>query len=248
MNRIRNMLARASAPEPAPPWTVSSALLTVAFAFLALIIGSAVALIWFGEQDYTPLAGLLIGGILIILFVWQTRRADLGALRLYPSNPPLLFILFVALGVAIALDLIGLALTREFLPKPELLGLRPGALGAAQWLFAIVFLVIVQPIAEGLVFRALALPALRTILGAWGGLFAAALLAGIFHLALYSPNYNTTSALVPIWFGLIVPFIEALFYGLVRGYAGSTRASIAAQVAFGIFAVLKLLAIAGQSA
>ncbi len=248
MNGIRNLLARAGAPEPTPPWSLSSALLTIAFAFIALIIGSAVALIWLGEQDYTPLAGLVLGGILIILFVLQTRRADLGALRLYPSNPPLLFIMFIALGAAIILDLLSLAVTREFLPKPELLGLRPGALGAVQWLAAGVFLVIIQPIAEGLVFRAVALPALRTMLGAWGGLIAASLGAGVFHLALYPPNYHTLSSLVPLWYGLLIPAVEALFFGLVRGYTGSTRASIAAQVAFGIFAVLKLLAIAGQSA
>ena len=248
MNRIRNLLARAAAPEPAPPWTVSSALLTVAFAFIAMFVGTAVAFVWLGERDYTQLVGLTLGGILIILFVWQTRRSDLGALRLYPSNPPLLFVMFISLGFAIALDLIGLAITREFLPVPEVLGLSPGAMTAAHWLVLVVFLVVVQPIAEGLVFRAVALPSLRTMLGAWGGLIGAAVLAGVFHLALYPPNYNTTSTITPIWFGLVVPLVEALFYSLVRGYTGSTRAAIAANVAFGIFAVLKFLAIAGQGA
>lgn len=247
MNRIRNLLARAAAPESAPPWTGSSALLTIAFAFIAMFVGTAVAYVWLGEQDYTQLFGLTLGGILIILFVWQTRRSDLAALRLQPSSSPLFFVMFISLGFAITLDLIGLAVTGEFLPVPVLLGLSPGALTAAHWLVLIIFLIIVQPIAEGLVFRAVALPSLRIILGSWGGIIGTAVLAAAFHMALYPPNYNTTSTITPLWFGLVVPLIEALFYNLVRGYTGSTRAAIAANIAFGIFAVLKFLAIAGQS-
>lgn len=247
MNRIRTMLARAAAPEAAPPWTGSSALLTVAFAFIAMFVGTAVAFVWLGEQDYTQLLGLTLGGILIILFVWQTRRSDLAALRLQPSSSPLFFVMFISLGFAITLDLISLAVTREFVPVPVLLGLSPGALTAVHWLLLVVFLVVVQPIAEGLIFRAVALPSLRAMLGSWGGIIGVAALASVFHFALYPPNYNTTSTITPIWFGLVVPLIEALFYNLVRGYTGSTRAAIAANVAFGIFAVLKFLAIAGQS-
>ncbi|MEP7292039.1 MAG: type II CAAX endopeptidase family protein [Chloroflexota bacterium] len=245
MNLIRRLIVRGGDAEPTQPWSVASALLTIAFAFAALIFGSALALVWLGERDYTPLAGLILGGILITLFVWQTHRSDLGALRLFPSTTPILFIMFIALGFAIGLDLIGLAVTREFLPKPELLGLSPGALGAAQWLVASAFLVVVQPIAEGLVFRGVALPAIRTLLGAWGGLLATAVIVGVFHMLIYPPNYNTTSALTPLWYGLLVPVLEAIFFSLVRANTGSTRVSIAAHAAFGLFAVLKLLTLAG---
>jgi membrane protease YdiL (CAAX protease family) len=248
MNRIRTLIMRGGTPEAAPPWSLASAMITLVFAFAAFILGSTIAFIWLEARDYTPLAGLCLGGVLIFLFVRQTRQRQWAALKLTPSETPLPFIMFIALGFAIALDLIGLAATGEFLPKPELLGLSPGALGAIQWLVAIAFLVIVQPIAEGLVFRGITLPALRGVLGAWGGLLATALLTGVFHLLLYPPNYNTTSSFAPIWYGLLVPVIEAIIYSLVRANTNSTRASIAAHIAFGLFAVLKLLAIAGQSA
>lgn len=248
MNRIQQLLARAGAPEPAPPWSLTSALIAVVVTVAALILGSGFALVWLGERDFTPLAGLALGGALVIVFIRQTRQRDWDALRLVESTPPLLFVVFFSMGAAILLDLLGLAVTREFLPKPELLGLVPATLGIQQWLVAIIFMVIVQPIVEGLVFRGITLPALRTVLGAWGGLIGTAALAAVFHLVMYPPNYNTASAITPIWYGLFVPFGEAVYFSLVRGYTNSTRASIAAQVAFGLFAVLKLVAIAGGQA
>lgn len=246
MNFFRRLFARAGAAEAAPPWSLTTAVIAIAVLFAALIAGSLFALTWLGEQDFTLLAGLALGGVLVIIFIRQTREKQWDALRLAPSSIPVLFVIFFSVGLAILLDLLGLAVTREFLPKPELLGLAPGAMGVQQWLAAVIFMVIVQPIAEGLVFRGITLPALKQTLGAWGGLLATAVLAALFHFALYPPNYNTTSTLVPLWYGLLIPFVEAVCYSLVRSYTGSTRAAIAAQVAFGLFAVLKLLALSGQ--
>jgi membrane protease YdiL (CAAX protease family) len=245
MNRINSLIARIGAPEAAPPWALSAALVAPLFAFVALIAGSGVALVWAGERDYTGLAGWTLGAILIGLFVRQTRRHDWTALRLVAASTPILFVMFIAFGCALAFDLVSLAVTREFLPKPELLGLNPSVLGVLEWSLAIAFMVILQPIAEGLVFRGIAIPALGARLGAWGGIFAAAALAGIFHLLIYSPNYATASSFTPLWYGLAIPILEAILFGAVRGYTGSTRASIAAQIAFGLFAVLKLLALVG---
>jgi len=245
MKRIQTFLARFGAGDPLPPWSLTGALLTVLVAFAAMLIGSAVALVWGGTQDFVELAGWTLGGLLILLYVWQTRQRDRDALRLNTASTPILFVMFVSLGCAIALDLISNAVTGEFQPKPELLGLNPGTLGIAEWGFAVIFMVVVQPIAEGLVFRGIALPALRGVLGAWGGLIAAALLAGAFHLLVYPPNYATASSITPIWFGLVIPFVEAVLYTGVRGYTQSTRAAIAAQMAFGLFAVIKLLSLTG---
>lgn len=241
MNRIKSLFARIAAPEPAPPWSLASALFALVFAFVALIVGSGAALVWAGERGYTALAGWSIGSVLILLFVWQTRRDNREALRLDSAGTPLLFVMFIAFGFALALDLLSLGVTGEFLPKPELLGLTPSTLGVVEWGLAIAFMVILQPIVEGLIFRGITLPALRTILGAWGGLLAAAALTGIFHYLIYSPNYATTSPLTPIWYGLIIPALEAILFGAVRSYTHSTRASIAAHLIFGLFAVLKLL-------
>lgn len=244
MKARMSLLARLRVPETPPVPTITLGLASIAFAFIALIAGATAAFIWLGDRDFTELAGWTVGAVLIVAFVRQTHRRAPEALRLMPSNTPVVFVMFVALGAAIGLDLISLAVTGEFLPKPELLGLNPSTLGALEWIFAFAFMVLAQPVAEGLVFRGVALPALRSALGVWGGVLATALITGAFHLLIYPPNYSTTASLTPIWYGLIVPIIEAIFFSLVRSYAQSTRASIAAHVAFGVFAIIKLLAVA----
>ncbi len=168
MKQKQSFFARISAPEAVPPWSLATALLTIGFAFVVMIVGSAVALVWAGDLSYTLLAGWTLGGILIVVFVWQTRRNQWEALYLVPSRVPLVFVMFVTFGCAIGLDLISLALTGEFLPKPELLALNPGAMGIFDWGFAIAFMVIIQPVAEGLVFRGVALPATALAVGRLG--------------------------------------------------------------------------------
>ncbi len=247
MKRFRNWLASVSLPDSPPPWSLTSALITVIFAFVALIIGAGVALVWAGTQDYTQLAGLTLGGILIILFVWQTRRQERAALRLTTSPTPLLFVMFVSFGCALALDLLGLAVTSDFLPAPELLRLNPNALGVAQWGFSVAFMVIIQPIAEGLVFRAVLLPALRTVISGWGGVLIAAAISAAFHYLIYPPDYVNVSSISPLWYGLVVPLVGAILFGAVRASSKSTRAAIAAQIAFGLFAVVKLVTLTGSA-
>ncbi|HVU13550.1 MAG TPA: type II CAAX endopeptidase family protein [Phototrophicaceae bacterium] len=245
MNRIRELFARIGEPQPAPPWTITSALTALIFALIAMFIGAGVVVIWGGTGDFIELAGWSLGGLLIIVFVWQTRQRDRDALRLQATRSPILFVMFVSLGLAIALDLLNQAVTQVFTLNPELIGLHPNALGVPEWVFAILFLVIIQPVAEGLVFRGILLPTLRTSLGAWGGIIAASVLAGVFHMLVYPPNYNTTSPILPIWYGALVPIIEALIFCMVRDSTKSTRAAIAAQIVFGIFAVIKLLTLTG---
>lgn len=248
MNRLRNWLAGVNLPDITPPWTFSGALLAIAFAIIATIfIGVTVAIVWTGDQDYTPLAGLTVGGILTIAFVWQTRRRHWDALRMSTSPTPLLFVMFVSFGCALALDLLGLAITREFLPAPELLRLNPNALGAVHWVLAILFMVVVQPIAEGLVFRGIVQPSVRTLMSGWGSVVITAVISAAYHFLLYPPNYNTTSSITPLWYGLVAPLIAALLFSTVRGASKSTRAAIAAQVAFGLFAVVKLVTLMGSA-
>lgn len=245
MTQKKSLFERISAPEPAPPWSLLAALGTILVALLLLIVGAVIALSWAGDQSYTLLAGWTLGGIFVIAFVWQTRRQQWQALYLVPSRVPLLFVMFVTFGCAVGLDLISLALTGEFLPKPELLQLTPASMSIFDWGFAIAFMVFIQPIAEGLVFRGVTLPAVRKLLGAWGGLVVTATMTGIFHLLVYSPNYATTSNFTPLWYGLVVPALEAAIFSMVRGYTDSTRASMAAHLTFGLFAIIKLLALAG---
>ena len=129
-----------------------------------------VALVWAGTADYAELAGWAIRRLLILLFVWQTRWREWDALHLVASSTPVLFVMFVAFGCALHSTCVSLAVTGEFVAKPELLGLTPSALGIFEWGFATVFMVIIQPIAEGLIFRGIALPSIRQFAGAWGGM------------------------------------------------------------------------------
>ncbi len=72
-----------------------------------------------------------------------------------------------------------------------------------------------------------------------------AIVTGVFHFLIYSPNYASAATITPLWYGLIMPIVEAAIFSLVRGYTDSTRASMAAHLTFGLFAVIKLLALAG---
>lgn len=243
MNRIRSFLASVSAPEAAPPWSLTTAALAILFAFIAMIIGTGVIFVWLNTQRYTELAGWVVGGLLTIMFVWQSRRKEWASLKLSGSSTSILFVMFISLGVAIALDLVSLAVTHEFSAGPELQFLDPNALGVVEWVLAIAFMVIVQPIAEELIFRGITLPAIRTKLSAWGSILVTAGITGVFHMLIYP--MNSLSAISPIWYGLLIPIIEAIIFGMVRNSTHSTRAAIAAHIAFGLFAIVKLLTLTG---
>lgn len=236
-----SLLARLRAPEPAPPWSIASALLTAAGALLAFIAGTFFAQVWLEGQAFALLAGWSLGGLLTVIFVLRLRRSpqQRAALRLAGGSTPLLFVVFVSFGLALALDLLAISVTSRFLPAPALLGIRPD--GAAL-IFAAVFLLIAQPLAEELVFRGVALPALRAGLGARFGLVMAAALSAVFHLLMYPASYADVSPLAALWYSGVTPFLAALVFGSVRVVTGSTRLAIAAHAAFGLFALLRLLA------
>lgn len=243
MAERKSLFARIATLEPAPPWGVGAALVTAVVAFILIVAATTIALVWLEGQPYAELAGWTLAGLIVILYVLQTRRRpeERAALRLGAGGIPLPFVMFLCLGFALLFDLISLAITGEFLPSPELLTANLRAGGALSWLFAIGFMLLAQPIAEELVFRGVAFPALRTAFGAWGGLVACAGLYAVFHLLAYPPNYTNVSAVTPLWYGLALPFLDGLIISAVRGYSGSTRAAMAAHAAFGLFAVVKLL-------
>lgn len=244
MAERKSLFAKIGAPESAPPWGLGTVVVTILAAFLAIVIGTTIALILLEGQPYTELAGWTIGGAITILFVLQSRRRpeERAALRLGAGGPPLLFIMFLCIGFALLFDLISLGITGEFLPVPELIGANLRATGGWAWVLAIACLLIAQPIAEELVFRGITQPALRAALGAWPGLVAAAALYALFHLLAYPPSYLGVSGITPLWYGLALPFLDGLIIGAVRAHTGSTRAAIAAHLAFGLFAVVKVLA------
>lgn len=239
----RSLLARLGASESAPPWSLTAVAFSIAAAVIAMFAGTFVGLAWFDLAPQAAVAGWAVGGIMGALLVYQTQRAHLDALRLSASRTPLPFVMFIALGVALLLDVIGLAVTSVFSPSPELLILSTsGAISAAGWVFAVLLMVVAQPAVEELVFRGVALPSLRHALGGWGGIMVCAALSAGFHLLIYPPNYAPAAgSITPIWYGALLPFLDALALCIIRVLTGSTRAALAAHAIFGLFAVIKLL-------
>ena len=241
--RSNSLFSRIGAAEPAPPWGLETVALTLVVSFLALIVGTFAAVALVTEADFAPLLGWIIGAAFIILFIVQSRRRDGEALRLNPSATPYPFILFIGVGFAIAFDILALGVSGAFLPMPELLGLNLADVGVVDWVLAFAFMVIAQPVAEELVFRGVAFPALRATFGAWAGLIVTALLYAAFHLLAYGAPAGEARA--TLMYGLIVPFLAGLVIGAVRAYTGSTRAAMVAHAAFGLFAVIKLIMLVG---
>lgn len=240
-----SLITRLGRVDFTPPWSLTSAALTVAFGVIMIIVGSTFAFVWIGEGTSTAVVGWAVGCIFMALMVWQTRAKDRASLMLNPPKTSLALIMFISIGAAVAIDLVGLALTSAFLPAPELLGLDLNAPNVRDIILSVLFLVIAQPIGEELIFRGVAQPALRSALGGWLGLIVTAAAYGIFHWLMYPPAYNATyGALAPYWYGLVAPLIAGLYFGAVRILSESTRAAIAAHVAFGLFAVFKLLVLA----
>lgn len=234
------LMTRIATLEPAPPWGVGFALLAIVLAFIAVVAGVAVAEAWVGGTPAALHIGWTLAALAVAAFVYQSRRApaDRTALRLHAPRMALPLLIALNLGLAMLLDLISLALTGRFVPLPELLPLVPG--DTLTWIFAAIFMVAAQPLAEELVFRGIAQPALRAALGAWPGLLAAAVAYGAFHMLAYTPSYADADQNTLLWFGLLLPALDGVVFGLNRAASGSTRAAIIAHAAFGLFALLKV--------
>lgn len=250
------MLKRITRPEAPPPWTLYDGLGAIIVLFAALILGSSLAEIAIGSRLATPLLGWSLGAALATGVILVSRRrtpASAAALRLSveggPRRLPIIFLF--GFGMAVSIDLLSLIVTGDFWPVPELLGfflipeagdlisLRPDLFA---WALALLFLIVLQPIAEEIVFRGVLFPSLRIALGPLTGFAAISVFHAAFHLVAYAPAPGSFSL---FWYAFIVPLLDALVITAVRADTGSTRAAIVAHAAFGLFAVLKALFIAG---
>jgi membrane protease YdiL (CAAX protease family) len=244
--RSASRFARLVPAEPAPPWTLLSALISIVAAFVAMIAASAFVVVWMGDQPAAPLVAWSLGAVLTIVFVARSRRdpgkGEGAALRLQPPKLALPLILFVNVGLAMALDLLSLGVTGQFLPLPELLPLAANRESVLLWVVTALFILFLQPVAEELVFRGVGYPALRAALGGWGGVLVSALAYGAFHLLIYPPVVQTPAAL---WYAFVLPTLDGLVFALWRSGTGSTRAAMYAHAGFGLFALLKVFALSG---
>jgi membrane protease YdiL (CAAX protease family) len=246
---IRQILRSIAVMEtPAPPWALTTAVLYAIGAFAAVVIGTTTSTLLGPQSAFSVMLSWIIGMILIALYVTVTRNRtpqDGAALAIGPTSARLPLIILLSVGVGAAIDLIGLAVTGVPSVIPELSAfLAPdGAVGIPAWIAAALLLLVAQPIGEGLVFRGVAYPALRTYLGAWTGFVMVGVWHGIFHLVSYSaPGSGDFST---IWYTLGAPILAGLYLNAVRATTRSTRASMVAHAGLGLFALVRLLTLLG---
>ncbi len=245
---FRSIWLSIRATEAAPPWGLGAALAALLAAAAAMILGAALASIFVPDQSYTLVVGWTITTALMAMFVfiYLSQPKQRAALR-FDSQSPLpntFFLLLIGVGLAVTLDVLLRGVTGTFWPELELMRLYTDfllyqrSIPPLGWVFAVVLMVIFQPLGEELVFRGVLLPALRARLGPWPGYLLTSLLYALFHLIFYATDPN--SVLV-WWYGLVYPFVAGLIFGAVRLNTGSTRAAFIVHAAFGLFAVIKLV-------
>ena len=230
--------------EDAPPWGIASALTSLAALVVCLIvIGPALASILLGTMDATPtllMASWALGMALCGVFVVIRRRGSpesWQALKLGRGNMPMPMALLYGVGIALALDLAVGLLSGRFLPNPAIFGVRDSVILAA------LLAVILQPVAETLVFQAILLPALRSRLGAWTGVAITTALMTLLHalvfMAAVGEPYNA------LWHGVVFPAALGFLFCVTRALAGSSGAVLLARTGAGLIFLLTALALGG---
>lgn len=248
--REMSMMQKLSLEESAaPPWSLSSALTSpIAMLVGLIVLGPTLASLLLGSQDLTPtllMVGWAIGLAAAAAFVVVNRRSSAESwmsLRLQRGHLPLPMGLLFGVAIALSIDLIiGLA-SGQFLPVPEIFGFHTE--GMSSVFVAALLLVVLQPIAETLVFQALVLPSLRWRLGPWRGLIATCLLYNLLHALVYFAPYQATYA--AFWHGLAYPLLLCLTFSLLKIYSDSSLTVLIARISAGAVFLLTALALSGM--
>lgn len=243
---MASFFARLGQKEPDPPFTLYQVSVVLAVS-VALFIVLTVMVSLLTSQINTLLI-FNLACIAIIAFVWLRYRKERNALRLTLATPAQIpLALLLAIGVAILLDLLTLALLGEnALPSTALsnmaLLVTHDRAGILDWLMAAAFVVALQPAAEGLALRGVTFPTLRYRFGTWAGLVVTIALQGLFQWLVYSSGRNDPAG---TWYALILPLLQGVYIVGVRAYTGSTLWSIIAQAGIGLFALSKLFLLVG---
>jgi membrane protease YdiL (CAAX protease family) len=147
----------------------------------------------------------------------------------------------LSLGLAWAFDLAGavLRLKGGQVVPPVLDSLREPDVFA--WLVAALVALIIQPVAESLIFSGILYPALARI-------FSDNRVTITMVSLIYMLVSLVLSAAPGQWYMMFQPLFMALVVNSLRAYYQSTRAAILARMAFGLFFVLAALFSAGFAA
>jgi membrane protease YdiL (CAAX protease family) len=251
--REMSLMQKLSVPEAVnPPWSAMTAIIIVLVLLINLIlVGPSMSSVLLGVGDtVTPfmlMLGWVIGQALTIVYVVINRRSSQeswSALKLINGLLPLSFVLLVGVAVALAVDLIISLASGQFLPIPEIFDFQSGGIGGV--LMAGLFLILIQPVAESLVFQGVLLPKLRIMMGAWGGVIITTIVFTVLHYAVfylsYQPNYPESTVL---WYGVAYPALTGLMFCLIKVYTDSTRAVIVNRIGAGLIFFLTALVLGG---
>lgn len=241
----RRWLAKIARPQTPPPWSLMDVLYTfIALAAGILLIGPTVASLLLGTFDPTAIMLLLswlLGLVVALVFVVISRQRQLPALRLGAGDSlwPLPYVLLVGVGAALTINVV-VGLVAGFRPMMPLSRIGQG--GTGEWIVAGLFVALIQPLAEGLIFQGVTLPRLRASLGPWPGMIATTVLYAIYFFAVYTAAESNTQVYI---YGIAAPVMISLVLSSVRVYTESTRAVIVTQIGMGLTFLLAAIMLAG---
>ena len=231
-------------PAGEPPWSLLSAALTVFAMFICLVaIGPSLITISAASTVLTPvdlMASWSIGMALTAVFVLVRSRAreeSWSALRLTRGELALPLAPIIGVAIALTIDLIANLSVGRFLPPLQIWVIQSG--GSLSLILAALLLVLLQPLAETLVFQAVLLPRLRWRLGHWRGLLAtAAVYAGLHYLIFFQ-----ASDADPLrWHDIALPMLLGIAFCLLKVFSQSSLAALIARMGAGLIFLLTALA------
>ena len=220
----------------APPWPLTRALPATLSLLAALVLGALLAHILTQGAPWAALAGWSAGALLVLLALRARFRRTGASLPLEPGGTPAPLALLTGFAAALFLDTLALAPGGPGAPTPELAALTVTSSTPALWPLAALYLLLLQPLAEGLVFRGLLQPALQARSSRRLALLLTALAWVVFQLLAYSGPGGAGGAAF-----LVTRLAGGLLLGIMRARSESARASIVAHAGLNLFALLRLL-------
>ncbi len=223
--------------RPVAPWSLPRALLATLSLLAALALGALLALLLTDGAPPAALAGWSAGAALVLLALRARFRRSGAALPLQPGGTPVALALLTGVAAALFLDTLALAPGGSGLPTPELAALVIRPATPVGWPLAALYLLLLQPLAEGLVFRGLLQPALQARASRRAALLLTALAWALFHLLAYTGAPGSADPATLFLSRLAL----GLLLGILRARNVSARASIVAHTGINLFFLLRLL-------
>ena len=235
-----------SFPEASePPGSLLDAGLTVFAMFICLTtIGPSLVAITAASPIPTPaelMASWSTGMALTAVFVLVRSRASAEgwtALRLSRGELALPLAPIIGVAIGLTIDLVANLSVGRFLPQAQIWVLQSG--GSLSLVLAALLLVVLQPLAETLVFQAVLLPRLRWRLGHRFGLAATAAAYTGLHYLVFSHTSDTDHLR---WSGIVFPLGVGILFCLLKVFSQSSLFVLVARMGAGLIFFLTALAL-----